>query len=83
MYMINEEKDKMNIKEFFQDLKEGKEPKVRYNVIVNGEWIASYDDEQQAWDVAIGYQNDDSGYYGMYPNAYVETEYLDDDEISS
>jgi len=71
----------MNIKEFFQELKEGKEPKVRYNVIVNGEWVASFDDEQQAWDVAIGYQNDDSGYYGMYPNAYVETEYLDDESL--
>lgn len=74
----------MNIKEFLEELKEGKKPRVRYNVIVNGEWIASYDDEDKAWDVAIGYQNDDSGYYGMYPNAYVETEYLDDnDEISA
>ena len=68
----------MNINDFFKELREGKEPKVRYNVIVNGEWVASFDDEQKAWDVAIGYQNDDSGYYGMYPNAYVETEYLDE-----
>ena len=52
----------MKISEFFKELEEGKEPKVRYNVIVNGEWIASYDNEEKAWDVAIGYQNDDSGY---------------------
>ena len=68
----------MSISKFLKDLREGKEPKVRYNVIVNGEWVTSCDNEEQAWDIAIGYQNDDSGYYGMYPNAYVETEYLDE-----
>lgn len=68
----------MSISKFLKDLREGKEPRVRYNVIVNGEWVTSCDDEEKAWDIAIGYQNDDSGYYGMYPNAYVETEYLDE-----
>ena len=70
----------MSISKFLKDLREGKEPKVRYNVIVNGEWVTSCDSEEQAWDIAIGYQNDDSGYYGLYPNAYVEKEYLDDED---
>ena len=73
----------MKIGQFFKELKEGKEPKVKYNVIVNGEWVASCDNEEQAWDIAIGYQNDDSGYYGQFPNAYVEPEYVDEELTES
>lgn len=76
MYMINnKEKDTMNVKEFLEALKEGKGAKPKYVVVVNGERICRLDSEAEAWDVAIGYQNDDSGYYGQFPQVDVITEY--------
>lgn len=69
----------MDVKEFLQNLKERKDTNIKYVVVVNGERICRVDNEEEAWDIALGYQNDDSGYYGMFPDVNVITEY--DEEL--